>query len=164
MKLLTSESTLSKINAALNAMREELDEHRESINETTNEIQANYEYLLRLDEKIEKLNEKIGTLMMTRQKANEQQQIELTEQEKAVFLLIYCSSEKPLSYAEIAESLDQSELLVANYVTNMIEKGIPIRKRYLNHTVFLELDKEFRDLQAKHNILRINQTTMKQFA
>ncbi len=171
MTLSTSSNALSKINTKLNAIKEELDEHCESINDNTNEIQANYEYLLRLDEKIEKLNEKIDELLMMKQIATKPQEIKLmpqeiklTEQEKAIFLLLYCSSEKPLTYEEIAQSLNQNELLVSSYVTNMIEKGIPIRKFYINRTVSLELDKDFRDLQAKHNLLKINQTTMKQFA
>ena len=38
-------------------IKEEFDEHLGSINENTNEIQANYEYLCNTDSKIDKLNE-----------------------------------------------------------------------------------------------------------
>jgi|SRR3989344_720596 len=165
-KSLTSGNALSGINSTFNAIREEFDEHRESINDNTSEIQANYEYLLRLDEKIEKLAEKIEALMINNKTdvAEKQAEIKLTEQEKAVFLLIYCASEKPVTYKEIAEVLKQSELLVSEYVTAMIEKGVPIKKRYMHNTAFLELDKGFHDMQAKHNMLGISQTTMKRFA
>ena len=49
---------------AFNVVREELDDHREAINQSTNEIQTNYEYLCKLDSKIEKLGERIDELTM----------------------------------------------------------------------------------------------------
>ena len=45
----------------------------------------------------------------------------------------------------------------------MLEKGVPIRKQYLDRQVFLSLDNEFKERQAKHNILGINQKTVKEF-
>ncbi len=37
---------------------------------------------------------------------------------------------KPLSYGKIAGSINLTESLVKQYVTNLIEKGIPIIKEY----------------------------------
>ena len=45
-KSLTSGNALSGINSTFNAIREEFDEHRESINDNTSEIQANYQNIL----------------------------------------------------------------------------------------------------------------------
>jgi len=47
--LLTSEEILNKhFTQVLEAVREELDDHRESINENTTEIQTNHEFLMQL--------------------------------------------------------------------------------------------------------------------
>jgi uncharacterized coiled-coil DUF342 family protein len=155
----------------IDCLKEELTEHLDSINENTNEIQANYEYLCRLDSKIEKLNEKFEELMlMLKHLGIKPQQetvsirAELSEKEKDIFLVLYTASEqKPLTYADIAQIIKEEEYLTAGYITNLIEKGIPIIKRYINKTVYLALDKEFRDLQAKNNLLKISQTTVRQF-
>ncbi len=155
----------------IDSLKEELSEHMDSINDNTNEIQANYEYLCRLDSKIEQLKEQVKELMLMLKASGIEPKpealhidAELSEKEKGVFLVLYTASEqKPLTYAEIAQILKEEEYLVAGYVTNLIEKGIPIIKRYINKTVYLALDKEFRDLQAKKNILKISQTTVRQF-
>lgn len=154
----------------VDSMKAELSEHLDSINDNTNEIQANYEYLCRLDAKIDKLNEKIEQVMLLfSQAAPKSEQFEvdtnLTQKEKMVFLVLYTAAEqRPLSYAEIAQILKEEESLVAEYITNLIEKGIPVTKKYICGKAYLSLDREFRDLQAKRNILNISQTTVRQFA
>ncbi len=152
-------------------LKEELSEHLDSINDNTNEIQANYEYLCRLDAKIDKLNEKLEELMIAFKQSGIEpvseaaEGCELSEEEKAVFLALYTSAEnRVLTYAEISQALKEEEHLVAGYITNLIEKGVPIIKRYVNSKVYLMLDKGFRELQAKKNVLRISQTTVRQFA
>jgi len=46
---------------------------------------------------------------------------------------------------------------VREYVTNLLEKGIPIQKKYVNTIPHLLLDPKFKNLQAKKNILKIEQ-------
>src|SRR3989344_2596489 len=56
----------------------------------------------------------------------------------------------------ISERLDRlgmAEQLAGNYVTLLIEKGIPILKKYIRSTPHLRLDPEFKTLQAKENVL-----------
>lgn len=159
------------LDAALRGIRDEFDEHRESINDNTNEVQANYEYICRLDAKIDKVTEKIeelqlklSTLIPLASFEEEQPaKIELSEKEKEVFLILYASEEKPMTYRDIAKVMNESDFLVSGYITNLIEKGIPIIKKYIGHAAYLMLDRRFRELQAKNNILNINQKTVKQF-
>ncbi len=166
-------SELDKIkvtfDTTLKGIREEFDDHLESINDNTNEIQANYEYIMRLDEKLNKFNEKLEQLesWMARIagipiKEEEEQPILLDEKEKSVFLIVYTASE-PVTYSYIAKSLNENEFLVRGYVTNMLEKGVPIQKRYMDNQVFLALDKQFKERQAKENVIGISQRTVKEF-
>jgi DNA-binding CsgD family transcriptional regulator len=157
--------------AALIGIREEFDEHRESINDNTNEIQANYEYVCRVEQKIDALSEKLEHIQnwLSRtvglpQYEDAQPVIELTEREKEVFMVVYTgSTEHPLSYIHVAEALGESEFLVKGLVTNMIEKGVPIRKQHFEGRVHLILDSRFRELQAKRNFLNIRQKTVQEF-
>ena len=82
----------------------------------------------------------------------------LTRREQEVFLVIYTLEEEKgsLTYDDIAKKLNISEQLASNYVTSLIEKGVPIIKRYLNSKPYLRLDPEFKTLQAKENILQLS--------
>ena len=173
------ESRLEKLQRAIkNAflkIKEEFDEHLHAINENTNEIQSNYEYLCRLETRIDKIEEKINEMgfIVDQFKAKKtysfqkvdgsQQQFQvspLTQAEMQVFLVLYTIDDlmKKATYHEIAKKLTISESLVQNYITNLIEKGIPIIKQYLNNKVYLKLDADFKNLQAKKNILNIDQS------
>ena len=73
--------------------RDELDDHLDSINQNTNEIQSNYEYMCRLEAKMDKICERLATLQI---RLNELDQgndkparINLSYEEKKVFLAIY---------------------------------------------------------------------------
>ncbi|MFH1398748.1 MAG: winged helix-turn-helix transcriptional regulator [Candidatus Woesearchaeota archaeon] len=143
-------------------LREEMDDHLQSINENTSEIQANFEYLHKLEAKLDKLNEKLEELITTTVQREQQEakaqhikEVKLTIREQEVFLTIYTSCDF-LSYDDIAKKLGLTSSLVRDYITNLIEKGIPLIKRYLNRQPEVQLEPWFKELQAKENILEIS--------
>jgi len=151
---------------ALNGIKKELGEHLQAINENTNEIQSNYEYFNRIENKINKLTERIDQIQFFLQShgdfiADRTEAFEikpLTRKEQYVFLVLYALEEEKsaVSYHDIAKKTGFTEPLVRDYITSIIEKGVPIIKRYINNRVYLKLDKEFKRLQAKENILCID--------
>jgi hypothetical protein len=154
-----------ELKSAFSQIREEFDEHLDAINENTNEIQANYEYLCEIDNKINKLNEKIEEIQLILSKLTGQKldlkpeyyRIDpLGPEEQKMFLAIY-SEDKPLSYMELAKRVGKPLTLVRSYVTNLIEKGIPINKSYVKGRPHVMIDAGFKSLQAKKNIVGINQ-------
>ena len=62
------------------------------------------------------------------------------------------------TYSELARRLCLTENLVMNYVTNLIEKGVPLVKKYQNNTVHIKLDSEFREAQAKLNLVKVHES------
>ncbi len=165
-----------KLKNAFNTIKEEFEEHLSSINENTNEIQANYEFLCNIDSKIDKLNEKIEDLQLfiNRLVANDDKKhdekqvynhIFLTIKEKEVFLALYTMAEEkgPITYKAISRRIGLTEFMVREYVTNLIEKGIPVIKKYVNHEVHLDIDRKFRHMQAKENLVDINESMAKRF-
>jgi hypothetical protein len=145
-------------------IKEELNDYRESINQNTNEIQGNYEYTCRLESKIDKLSERVDELSMFiqqltgREKEYERFSVSsLTTKEQEIFLTIYMS-EREISYKDLARKTGLTENLVVCYVTNLITKGVLITKRYFENEILLGVDKEFKEVQAKHNILNINES------
>jgi ribosomal protein S25 len=160
-----SQSANEKFKQLISQFEEALDEHLISINDNTDEIQSNYAYLSELDNKIAKLNEKIDDIYHilsdhTGKKLKKTPSFEdidpLTEKEKSVFLNLY-SEYNPISYADLAKKMNLSIDLTRQYLVNLMEKGIPIRKIYKNTRPFVLLDPKFKNLQAKKNILKIEQ-------
>ena len=154
------------LKAELAKIRHDLDEYLHSINENTNEIAANYEYICEVECKIERLGERLDHIQMFLEsnsgmaisKKKDFDVKRLSRREQEVFLTIYTLEEEKggLSYYDIATRLNMSEQLAGNYVTSLIEKGVPIMKRYINSRPYLSLDSDFKTLQAKENILQLS--------
>lgn len=149
-----------KFKSAFARLKQEMTEHLTSINQNTNEIQSNYEFLLELESKINKLSERMDELSMYLGLGGKSKYYEvksLNRREQEVFLLLYTLKEGgSITYQMIARRLALTESLVQNYVANMIAKGVPVIKRYINNNVHLSLDPHFKALQAKENIAGIH--------
>ena len=147
-------------------IKHDFEEHLQAINENTNEIAANYEYICELESKLDKLSERVDQIQMYMgtnssiviAKRNNFEVKRLNKMEQEVFLVIYTLEEEKgsLTYWDIAKKLNISEQLAGSYITSMIEKGVPIIKRYINARPYLKLDPEFKTLQAKENILQLS--------
>lgn len=144
-------------------IKEEFNEHLDSINENTNEIQANYTYLTDLDKRISKLNDKFDEMSMMLKQIMEKNTFfedkntkikSLNPSEKKIFLILY-TSEKLLSYRNLAISSALTETLASQYITSMIEKGVPIVKQYNDGKPHIGLDSQFKELQAKKNLVNL---------
>lgn len=154
-------TTDSKINGVIDSIKEELDDHREAINENTNEIQSNYELIDGFSKKIDRLSQRLDELYLlvkgNKDTSNKFVFVPLTEKEKELFQALYVLSEdSSVTYRQLSRRLMVSENLVASYITNIIEKGIPVIKKYYSGKVFLMLDHEFRQLQTKSNIVGLS--------
>lgn len=150
---------------AFSKIKEEFAEHLEAINENTNEIQSNYEYLCELEARIDKLAERIDEICMfikhpsAADQSKEYDIAPLTKNEQEVFQALYAfvNAKGDASYKELGRRCGLTEGLIQSYVTNLIEKGVPVQKKYLNNDVLLTIDRRFCELQAKENILGINE-------
>lgn len=145
----------------LEQFREELDDHRLAINENTSEIQATNELFNVLSLKLEKLNEKLDELafLVKGEKGKEEFKIQpLTSREKRVFLAFYTlgQGQSYVTYDLLAHKAGIQKNLVVNDVTGMIQKGVPVLKKYSGKQVFLRLDGVFCQKQAKDNIVGVN--------
>lgn len=142
-------------------VKAELDEHRASINDNTDEIQSNFSYLCELDKKIEMIAERLDELYLAVRGAKEEKKFKiasLTSREKEVFMALYALGEvQPfVSYKQMARKLCVTDSLVASYITNLVEKGVPIIKKYDGGIAYIKLDVDFRQLQAKENVVGVN--------
>lgn len=156
------------LKVSFSKIREEIDIHLDSINENTNEINANFEHILKVEKKVDKLEERldeiqmlISTLTGTKESTYQQkfENIKLNPREQEVFFVLY-TTEDELTFRGIARRIGLTPELVEKYVETIIAKGVPIVRKYADSTTFLKLDKDFKDLQAKENILNLNEEIM----
>jgi len=157
-----------KLKLAFSSIKEEITDHKDSINQNTNEIQSNYEYLCKLESKIDKLTERVDelTLFITNDstQANEYSLSPLTQREQEVFLALYTSECDFVTYKHLVRVTQLGENLVVNYINNLIMKGVPVIKRYINSEVQVSLDPAFKALQAKNNLVKINEVVSSRIA
>ena len=141
---------------AFSKIKAELEDHLDTINENTNEIQSNYNYISELDLRIEKLNEKMDEILMLLQgKSAEPKKIKLNLREQEVFLVLYTANDK-LNYAAIARRLGLTEELVKDHVQSIIKKGVPIVKQYDGGVSYLYIEQSFMSSQAKFNVVDLD--------
>jgi DNA-binding NarL/FixJ family response regulator len=121
-----------EIRTAFKAVREEMNVHLDTINQNSSEMQSIYEYMNELDSKIEKLNERIDAIqMVVNPEQDDSFSIELTHREQEVFVVIYTES-GVISAKEISKRLGFTDEMVNRYVYNMISKGVPLLRQYVN--------------------------------
>jgi len=154
-----------ELKEVLKSIKNELDEHLEAVNENTSEIQTSYECMNEINDKVEKLAERIEAIEIFLQKYSNFTAIEksfdikpLTKTEQNVFLVIYAlEDEKGLvSYIDIVKKTGLPGYVVNEYIARLMEKGIPLMKKYINNIPYIRLNPEFKRLQAKENILCID--------
>ena len=61
-----------------------------------------------------------------------------------------------VSYKQLARRLCTTDAVVASFITNLIEKGVPVLKKYDNNIAYLKLEDQFRQRQAKENLVGVN--------
>ncbi len=144
------------IKGAFGKVKEELDNHLDTINQNSVEIQSLYEYLVALEKKMDKLSERLDTRLPM------QNEIEpLTSREQEIFLLIY-ASDAPLRTSLIASRLDLAEDSVIHYIRSMVTKGIPLVQQAAQDDVLISLEAYFKEMQARQSIVRVDKSVSRQ--
>jgi len=161
--------TNTELHDAFSQIKDEFEDHLVAINENTKEIQANYELISEIDQKLNKLAERMDKIEMFLQKDGMKieekpnfKPVRLSKREQEIFLILYTLEELKgsVKYTDIAKRVCLTDDIVASYVSNMIRKGVPIRKKYITNEAHLSLNPQFKALQAKENILQIEQRTL----
>ncbi|MFC1697846.1 hypothetical protein ACFL1H_05910 [Nanoarchaeota archaeon] len=147
-----------KVKKISKSVKGELDDHLDAINLNTEELQTNYDYVYILEKKIEKLNEKLDEIRMALGVRNKFEDVKikaLTKKEKEVFHVIYEIEDNYLTFEEISKRKCMPTSMVRRSVHSMIDKGVPIVKINSSGQELLAINEDFRDVQAKKDVLNI---------
>jgi len=158
-------SVTHHVQPVLASIRAELDDHLMTINENTDELNQNFASLEAVNNKIDRLAERVEQIALFLKNLNQPFSDEkkyhlspLTKKEKVVFSALYSllTGGKAVTYKALAKEVCMPESLVCSYITNLMEKGIPVLKRRSGKTVNLSLERAFQEKQAKENIVGVN--------
>ena len=156
-----------KLKLAFKKIKEERDEHLESINQLTSELQTAFEYISELDNKYEKLKEITDDLQMFKNSMllNDKthfSNIILSMEEQKLFLIIYVFGEKePLSFKFLVDKLNVNESGLKSILSSLLDKKIPITKEKIGSEWYFNVDPRFRDLQTREKIIFIHESVSK---
>ncbi len=156
-----------KLRQSFQRIKEELDDHRDSINDNTQEIQANFDFSVELEKRLSKLEEKFEqtTLLLSAmaeklnlglvQDYKFDKEIWLTRKEKEILssVIELCEKNRVTTVEEIAAAACYEPGIVKDYLMELSSKGIPILVREVNNTAYLEIDRRFLRAQREKNIL-----------
>ncbi len=140
----------------LRNIRHALEEHLSAINENTEEIQSLFDFLSEVEMKIDKLSQRLDKFQLSIGQPSEKPQIApLTQVEQKVFLVLY-TEETALSQKEIMDRSGFSADFVRECISSLIKKGIPLQRSFFNEQIFIRLDPQFKELQAKENLINLS--------
>ena len=151
------------VSMAFRKVGEEFTEHLDTINANTYEISALTQMMYVLEEKIDKLNERIDELTVTKstpQKDFSNIVFNLTVREQEVFVILY-TSERFLSLKELSRSVGQTTDNTEIILKRLVSKHIPIIKEISSKEPFYALEPHFKQLQAKQNLVKLNEAVLK---
>ncbi|GEM_PF-4162849 len=148
-----TEGTIVK--QVLDTMRDELDDHRQTINENTTEIETVFEFLSALEAKFDNVQQLVERLALSLQ---EPQQLigALNRREKAVCQSLFLLGKtKPwVSCEELAKHCQISREVLAATLAGLVTKHVPVMKKYDHTRAYAQLAPSFREQQAKHNVIK----------
>lgn len=140
----------------LGTVRKALEEHLYAINENTTEIQVMFDYLQEVETKVDKLSRRLDQLQLSQDLPADKPLIRpLNHLEKSFFLILY-TEENPLTIEELASKSTNSPALAAECLSSLAHKGIPIHRSFTNNQFFFSIEKQFKELQAKENVVNFS--------
>lgn len=145
----------AKFRSKFSKIRADLEEHLSAINENSSEIQSLFDYLQELDHKIEKVSTRLDQIQLD-QTTNRQNNIKpLNSFEKQIFLTLY-TEEVALTFRDLSVRINAPLDLVQEGISHLIKKGVPIIRSHFNNQMFLQLDQDFKERQAKENLINLS--------
>ncbi|MBT4387699.1 hypothetical protein HOK68_00975 [Candidatus Woesearchaeota archaeon] len=140
-------------------LRLELEDHLDSINDNTNEVEYISELLCDFDNRLLKLEDSIEFIknnLGSTKPINKNITPLLNERETDIFLSIFRdeNNTKPLSL--ISQEISIPENTIKKLISNIVKKGIPILQTNTAEGKFFYIDNDFKEKQLKQNVLNIS--------
>lgn len=144
--------------------KEELEDHLQSINENTSELDMQNSFICEIDNRMTKMEEKMDELhfLLKQMVRKAQLSVGLSKDEQRVFLILY-THEKFMKPDAISEKALLETETVQDALGSMSDKGIPVEREILDGKVYFRMNPEFKLRQAKEQIIKIDSEVTGQY-
>jgi glutamate-1-semialdehyde aminotransferase len=153
------------IKEAFSRIKDELSEHLDTINQNTQELTSAYQYIAELEGKVEKLSERLDEVTVATNKSAviEQMEFKLSVREQEVFACLYAHPQG-VTANQAARLLGLTGELVTSTLFYLLEKGVAIHKQQTESGISYQLDRNFRDLQSRKQLIEVHPSIIEQFS
>ncbi len=145
---------VGSVRASFAKVKDELDDHLEAINGNSAEIQSLYGFLSALEQRLDKLSDRLDEIFMPVSS--------LSIREQELFLALYTAS-SPLSVRTLASRLGFSTAVVYSLLDFLRQRDVPVVEVKVGRGIAYALDKDFCELQAKEQVVKIDSVVAKNF-
>ncbi|MFH1668443.1 MAG: hypothetical protein ABIA62_00800 [Candidatus Woesearchaeota archaeon] len=155
---------LNVIQTTLSSFKDELEDHFNTLNDNTTEIDIQNNFICEIDNRITKMEEKVDSLhfLLKQLVTRSSLAVDLSKDEQRVFLILYTHDKFMRSDAVSQRSLLSNgvteEVLIA-----MMDKGIPIDREIIDGTSYFRMNSEFKLKQAKEHVIKIDVDVTSQY-
>lgn len=141
-------------------LKSELEDHLDSINDNTNEVEYFAELMMEFDNRLTRMENAIFSMTSKVNQIipddNHPRSAKLTDKEADVFQIIFRSENEPVGLNDLSKQTNITENNVKKIVQNMIEKQIPIISTDTTNGRFFYVEESFREKQLKFNVLNLS--------
>lgn len=145
-----------KLRNNLSLVKQTLSEHLSAINENTAELQSFFDYIQEIEQKIEKISERIDQLQLQKDLSpNKAYVAPLNATETKIFLSIY-TEHKYLSCPDISEKSGVPLSIIREHLASLAQKGVPLVRSFVNNQTYYQIEERFKEWQAKENVINLS--------
>lgn len=136
----------------------ELEDHLDSINDNTNELEHFSEIIYEFDNRLNKIEDTLEFIKnsLVNNDIKKPTGPRLNEKESDIFQAIFRQEGEPVLLASLSKEVGIPENSLKRVITAMVNKGIPIMQTNCATGKFFYLENDFREKQLKHNVLNLS--------
>ncbi len=155
---------INDIQTELSSFKDELEDHFNTLNDNTTEIDIQNNFICEIDNRITKMEEKVDSLhfLLKQLVTKSSLSVDLSKDEQRVFLILY-THEKFMRSNAVAEKALLSEGVTEEVLSAVMDKGVPLEREIIDGTVYFRMNSEFKLKQAKENMIKIDSDVTSQF-
>ena len=139
----------------LNNILSSLEDHLQSINDNSAEIQSLFDYLQELELKMDRLSTRLDEVQIQHEHMIKKDVQPLNHLEKQIFLVLY-TDEFAMTVKDICEKTKLPSSVVQERINTIISKGVPLVRSYVDKQVYIQIDGQFKERQAKENLVNLS--------
>jgi len=126
-------------------IEQSLSEHLSAINENTAELQSFFDYIQELDQKLEKLSQRLDQIQLQMNVPNDKPYVApLNPTEKKLFLVLY-TEEAPLNCFDLSQKSGVPCSIIREYLATIVQKGVPLNRSFQNSHTYYQLSYKFKE-------------------